>query len=58
MLGPPVLFQCLFYHTFLRFLRYCMSRIALLQGAGVIPVVVFDGTLVPAKAELAAARRK
>ena len=40
-----------------RFVRYCMSRIGLLKDAGVIPVVVFDGILVPAKADTAASRR-
>eukprot|EP00850_Spirogloea_muscicola_P004486 SM000019S05030 [mRNA] locus=s19:514785:519016:- [translate_table: standard] len=41
-----------------RYVDYCMQRVDLLLHSGVTPVMVFDGGLLPAKAEQEARRQK
>eukprot|EP00850_Spirogloea_muscicola_P020297 SM000212S06890 [mRNA] locus=s212:77575:81778:- [translate_table: standard] len=41
-----------------RYVDYCMQRVELLLHSGVTPVMVFDGGLLPAKAEQEARRQK
>jgi exonuclease-1 len=41
-----------------RFVNYCMSRVELLRGNGVTPVIVFDGGRLPMKAEEEETRRR
>jgi hypothetical protein len=41
-----------------RFVNYCMSRVELLRGNGVIPIMVFDGGRLPMKAEEEETRRR